>query len=142
MSVGGASDTHIEKSVEAILKHHDRIILLHCVSEYPCAHDRLGLSAIPNCNKYKSLKSGLSDHFNGILSGPVAYMMGARVFEKHVTTNRSQKGTDHGFALEPEGFRKFVRDVRRVPEMMTKNRKLISAKRKFSKNWENQYVLQ
>lgn len=121
MSVGGANDTHIEKSVEAILKHHNRLILLHCVSEYPCPHDRLGLSAIPElASKYSNLKIGLSDHFNGILSGPIAYMMGARVFEKHVTTNRSQKGTDHGFALEPEGFRKFVRDVKRVPEMMTK----------------------
>ena len=46
-------------------------------------------------------------------------MKGARVFEKHVTLNRSWKGTDHSFALERHGFRNFVRDIRRVPEMMT-----------------------
>jgi N-acetylneuraminate synthase/sialic acid synthase len=45
-------------------------------------------------------------------------MKGARIFEKHVTLNRSWKGTDHNFALEPEGFRKFVRDIKRVPYMM------------------------
>jgi N-acetylneuraminate synthase/sialic acid synthase len=61
---------------------------------------------------------GLSDHFNGTLSGPVAYLKGARVFEKHVTLNRAWKGTDHSFALEPEGFRKFVRDIKRVRHMM------------------------
>ena len=45
-------------------------------------------------------------------------MKGARVFEKHVTLNRGWKGTDHGFALEREGFRKFVRDIKRVEHMM------------------------
>ena len=61
---------------------------------------------------------GSSDHFNGTLSGPIAYMKGARVFEKHVTLNRAWKGTDHSFALEPDGFRKFVRDIKRVKHMM------------------------
>jgi N-acetylneuraminate synthase/sialic acid synthase len=61
---------------------------------------------------------GSSDHFNGTLSGPVAYLQGARVFEKHVTLNRAWKGTDHSFALEPEGFRKFVRDIKRVRLML------------------------
>jgi N-acetylneuraminate synthase/sialic acid synthase len=45
-------------------------------------------------------------------------MRGARVFEKHVTLNRAWKGTDHSFALEQEGFRKFARDLRRVRHMM------------------------
>ena len=60
---------------------------------------------------------GLSDHFNGILSGPIGYMNGARVFEKHVTFNRANKGTDHSFALEPKGFESFVRDIKRTPIM-------------------------
>lgn len=121
MSVGGGKLVHIKKSMETIQAVHQNIALLHCVSEYPCPHDRLGLSAIKELiQEFDNIKIGVSDHFNGILSGPVAYMMGARVFEKHVTTNRSQKGTDHSFALEPEGFRKFVRDINRVPEMTQK----------------------
>ena len=52
------------------------------------------------------------------MSRPVAYLKGARVFEKHVTLNRAWRGTDHSFALEHEGFRKFVRDIKRVPQMM------------------------
>ena len=50
-------------------------------------------------------------------------MMGARVFEKHVTLNRAWKGSDHKFALEPNGFRLFTRDIKRVPLMM-KEKKL------------------
>ena len=61
---------------------------------------------------------GSSDHFNGTLSGPVARLLGAKVFEKHVTLNRSWQGTDHSFALEPDGFRRFARDIRRVNLML------------------------
>lgn len=119
MSVGGGKIDQIRSSVEVLLSHHDEVAILHCVSEYPCEYNRLGLDNIevlikefPNCF------IGSSDHFNGILSGPIAYLKGARVFEKHVTLNRTWKGTDHNFALGPDGFRKFVRDIKRVRHMM------------------------
>ena len=119
MSIGGGKANQIRSSVEALQKHHSNIAILHCVSEYPCDYDRLGLNNIEVLIKeFPGLAIGSSDHFNGILSGPVAYMKGARVFEKHVTLNRASKGTDHSFALEPEGFRKFVRDVKRVRHML------------------------
>lgn len=119
MSVGGGKIEQIRSSVEVLLQHHDEVAILHCVSEYPCEYNRLGLDSIEELIKeFPNCAIGSSDHFNGTLSGPVAYMKGARVFEKHVTLNRSWKGTDHSFALEPEGFRKFVRDIKRVRHMM------------------------
>jgi N-acetylneuraminate synthase/sialic acid synthase len=42
-------------------------------------------------------------------------MLGARVIEKHFTLNHAAKGTDHAFSLMPEGMRKLVRDLQRVP---------------------------
>jgi len=119
MSIGGGKIDQIRSSVELILQHHDDVALLHCVSEYPCEYNRLGLSNLEVLSKeFPSVTVGSSDHFNGTLSGPVAYMLGARVFEKHVTMNRAWPGTDHSFALEREGFRKFCRDIRRVRHMM------------------------
>jgi sialic acid synthase len=119
MSVGGGKIDQIRSSVEVLLKHHDDVAILHCVSEYPCEYNRLGLNNIEALIKeFPQCTIGSSDHFNGILSGPVAYLKGARIFEKHVTLNRASKGTDHSFALEPEGFRKFVRDIRRVRHML------------------------
>jgi sialic acid synthase len=119
MSVGGGKIEQIRSSVEALLSHHDEVAILHCVSEYPCEYNRLGLENIETLiREFPGCVIGSSDHFNGTLSGPIAYMKGARVFEKHVTLNRAWKGTDHGFALEPEGFRKFVRDIKRVRHMM------------------------
>jgi N-acetylneuraminate synthase/sialic acid synthase len=56
---------------------------------------------------------GLSSHDSGIAMATAAYVLGARVIEKHFTLNRALKGTDHAFSLEPVGLRKLVRDVRR-----------------------------
>ncbi|TAK64240.1 N-acetylneuraminate synthase family protein [Methylobacter sp.] len=120
ISCGGGKAHQIRSSVEELLKGVKEIAVLHCVSEYPCEHNRLGLNNIEILIKeFPECTIGLSDHFNGILSGPIAYMKGARVFEKHVTLNRAWQGADHGFSLEHDGFRKFVRDIKRVPEMMT-----------------------
>lgn len=119
ISSGGGDNDQIDASIETIIKYHDQVALLHCVSEYPCEYNRLGLENISTFkNSYPNIMIGSSDHFNGTLSGPIAYFMGARVFEKHVTLNRAWKGTDHSFALEPEGFRKFVRDIKRVRYML------------------------
>ncbi len=119
ISIGGGNSKEIEYSINLLQKKKIKIILLHCVSEYPCPHNHLGLENIKLLKKkFPKCIVGLSDHFNGILSGPVAFLQGARVFEKHVTLNRAWKGTDHSFALEPEGFRKFTRDIHRVGQML------------------------
>ena len=120
LSIGGGKIDQIRSSVEIIKKNGVELAILHCVSEYPCEFNRLGLDNIELLRaEFPDNIIGSSDHFNGTLSGPIAFMKGARVFEKHVTLNRSWKGTDHSFALEREGFRKFVRDITRVSEMMT-----------------------
>lgn len=119
ISIGGGKADQIRSSVQTLLDEGAEVAILHCVSEYPCEYNRLGLDNIEVLlREFPECAVGLSDHFNGTLSGPVAYLKGARVFEKHVTLNRAWRGTDHSFALEAEGFRKFVRDIRRVRHMM------------------------
>jgi N-acetylneuraminate synthase/sialic acid synthase len=137
ISIGGGKHKQIDSSIQILRKNlkDEQIALLHCVSEYPCTYDILGLNNIERLiTKYPNITIGLSDHYNGILSGPLGYVKGARVFEKHVTLNRTLKGTDHNFALEPEGFRKFVRDIRRTPAMFpVKSEELIGNEPVFKK---------
>ena len=118
LSIGGGLEEHIDASINLLQERSVDLAVLHCVSEYPCPVEHLNLGKIEYLlEKYPTLTVGLSDHFNGILSGPVGYLRGARVFEKHVTFDRAQKGTDHSFSLEPKGFSDMVRDIRRVPKM-------------------------
>lgn len=122
MSTGGGQINQINDSVDTILKYHKDLAILHCVSHYPCPLEKVNIEKIKRIKEiYTDLTVGLSDHFNGILTGPLAYVAGARVFEKHVTFDRSQKGTDHPFSLEPDGFRKFVRDIKRTPILLKYN---------------------
>lgn len=118
MSVGGGEKRHVDESVKFLKSKTDDLAVLHCVSLYPCPPERLNLDNIKLLKeRYPDIVIGLSDHFNGTLSGPIGYEVGARIFEKHVTLNRAMKGTDHSFALEPRGFESFVRDIQRVPLM-------------------------
>jgi N-acetylneuraminate synthase/sialic acid synthase len=57
---------------------------------------------------------GLSSHDSGIAMVVGAYILGARIVEKHFTLNRVMKGTDHAFSLERGGMRRVVRDLKRV----------------------------
>ncbi len=122
LSIGGGKDKHIKETIKLIEEFNNDLAILHCVSKYPCPENELNLSNIEDLlSEFPKHAIGSSDHFNGISSGVVAYMLGARVFEKHVTLNRAWKGTDHSFALEPEGMRKFVRDIKRTKDMINEN---------------------
>ena len=60
----------------------NEIAVLHCVSEYPTEVDRLGLQNIKKLiEAFPGCTIGLSDHFSGTLSGPIAYTEGASVLK-------------------------------------------------------------
>jgi sialic acid synthase len=116
LSTGGGTIEDIDRAVEAILSVGPQLCVLHCTASYPADVEDLNLSVIATLReRYPDLVIGLSDHHNGIAMAPVAYMLGARVFEKHFTLNHAWKGTDHAYSLMPDGMRRFARDLRRVP---------------------------
>jgi N-acetylneuraminate synthase/sialic acid synthase len=124
LSTGGGTMDDIRRACNAILPINPRLSVLHCTAAYPAAIEEMNLSVILSLiAEFPELVIGLSDHENGIDAASIAYMLGARVFEKHFTLNRAFKGTDHAFSLEPEGLRKLVRNLRRIPVMLGDGRK-------------------
>jgi len=114
LSTGAATMGDILKAIDVITNWHEEIAILQCTAAYPCAFEELDLRVIETYRKNFPYCIGLSSHDNGIAMGPVAYALGARIFEKHFTLNHTWKGTDHAFSLEPPGLTKFIRDIRRV----------------------------
>lgn len=115
VSTGASTLEEIRAAYNTILKYNDKLCLLHCIAGYPAEYHDLNLRVIETFKKeFPEAITGYSSHDNGILAPIVAYMLGATVLEKHFTLNRSWKGTDHRFSLEPEGMRKQLRDLRRV----------------------------
>jgi N-acetylneuraminate synthase/sialic acid synthase len=116
LSTGGGTIEDIDRAVEAIASVNRQLCVLHCTASYPAEVEDLNLSVIVTLKeRYPEFVIGLSDHHNGIAMAPVAFMLGARVFEKHFTLNHAWKGTDHAYSLMPDGMRRFVRDLHRVP---------------------------
>ena len=118
LSSGGATLSQIAGARRLWLRG-ERPAVLHCTSLYPCPPERLNLAAIAMLKDYfQSATIGFSDHQDGLDMAAVAYMLGARIFEKHFTLDRSAKGTDHAMSLEPAGMAAYVRTLRRIPEAL------------------------
>jgi N-acetylneuraminate synthase/sialic acid synthase len=115
LSTGGATPEDIQRAYRAVAPINPQICFLQCTAAYPASADELNLRVITTLREqYPELVIGLSDHENGIAMAVAAYVLGARVIEKHFTLNHTWKGTDHAFSLEPIGMRKLVRDLRRT----------------------------
>lgn len=114
VSTGGATMEDIGRAHDVIAPINSQVCFLQCTAAYPAAPEELNLRVIETLrNAYPNSVIGLSDHENGIAMAVAAYVLGARVVEKHFTLNHTWKGTDHAFSLEPIGMRKLVRDLRR-----------------------------
>ena len=119
LSSGGGTMEEIRRACRAVLEVNPCLVLLHCVATYPNQAHELNLHMITTLREeFPEVVIGLSDHYNGIAMAPVAYVLGARVFEKHFTLNRASKGTDNAFSLEPIGLHKMLRDLRRTREAL------------------------
>jgi sialic acid synthase len=115
VSTGGATMADVERAYQAIIPLNQQLCILQCTAGYPAAFEELDLRVITTYrDRFPDVVVGLSSHDNGIAMAPAAYVLGARVVEKHFTLKRAAKGTDHPFSLEPVGLRKLVRDLQRV----------------------------
>jgi N-acetylneuraminate synthase/sialic acid synthase len=119
ISTGGALLEDVERAYDAIMPINDQLAILQCTAGYPAAFEELDLRVIATYRaRFPGAVVGFSSHDNGIAMPVAAYMLGARIVEKHFTLNRAMKGTDHAFSLEPVGLRKMVRDLERTHKAM------------------------
>jgi sialic acid synthase len=115
MSTGGGTMEDVNRAYDAIMPINQQLAVLQCTAGYPAEFDELNLRVITSFReRFPDTVVGLSSHDNGIAMAVAAYMLGARIVEKHFTLNHTWKGTDHAFSLEPIGFKKMVRDLQRT----------------------------
>ena len=119
LSVGLATLGEIEEALEAIrLQENDDIIILHCASLYPSPPEIVNLKTIETLSKAFQIPIGFSDHTLGIHIAIAAVTKGATVIEKHFTLDRTMKGPDHSFAIEPEELQQLVKNIRDAEKAM------------------------
>jgi len=111
-STGACNLTELVEGYSAIQNNNNNVIVLHCVSSYPAPDDQLNLSFIPVLKSMFNTVVGFSDHTTGYGSACAAVALGARVFEKHLTLDKSMTGPDHQASLTPNEMKEYCISIR------------------------------
>ncbi len=113
MSTGMATEEEISDAVYAAREAGcDSILLFHCISSYPAPINQSNIKKILNLRKKFGVEVGLSDHTLGITAAIASIALGATAIEKHFTINRSEKGPDSEFSIEPDELVSLVSETK------------------------------
>jgi len=119
LSTGMATLKEIEEAIKTIRKSkNDKIILLHCTTNYPCLLEEVNLRAMTTLEKKFNILVGYSDHTLGILVPIMAVAMGACVVEKHFTLDKNLPGPDHNASLEPHELKEMIKEIRNAEKAL------------------------
>jgi len=114
LSTGMATMEEVIEAVDLIKKAgNDKIILLHCTSNYPCPIEDVNLRAMQILKEKVNLLVGYSDHTIGLYASKLACNLGAVVIERHFTIDKNLPGPDHKASLSPEELKELVESIRK-----------------------------
>ena len=134
ISTGMATHEDIVDALRALQATPEKVIIMQCTSEYPCKLENVNLKAINTLRETYGLITGLSDHTSGVIISAVSTVMGADIIEKHVTLDRTMKGTDQPGSLEKSGLSKLVEYIRASELAIGDGKKLFNPAVESAKN--------
>lgn len=97
----GTSTWEEVKNLKNIYKDLSQIVVMHCVSAYPCNAEVINLPKI-NYLKEEFPFVGFSDHTQGIEISKIALTYDIKALEKHFTIDKDLPGRDNKFAILPD----------------------------------------
>lgn len=106
----------MKRAARKLLK--ERVIILHCLTEYPAPVDQVNLNAMVSLQQAFGVDVGYSDHTIGVEVSLAAVALGAIVIEKHFTTDKNLPGPDHKASLKPEELKFLVRSIRNIEKAL------------------------
>jgi sialic acid synthase SpsE len=123
LSVGMATYGEVEDALEAAeAGGAAEVALLRCAALYPAPPRIMNLRAMATMRAAFGVPAGLSDHTEGIRVPLGAAGLGMDLLEKHFTLDRTMKGPDHPFAIEPDELRALIAGIRDVESAMGNGR--------------------
>lgn len=122
MSTGMCEIREINEAIELLVKYgldRDKIVLLHCNTEYPTPYNDVNLKAMDSLKTKFNLEVGYSDHTKGIEVPIAAVALGATLIEKHFTLDKNMEGPDHKASLEPNELKAMVSAIRNIEQAIS-----------------------
>ena len=131
ISVGIATIKEINYCINIYKKYNNKnIILLHCVSNYPCSLNSLNLNVLKLLSKKFKYNIGYSDHSIGHHASVLSVALGAKIIEKHFTTNKKLPGPDQTASVLPHEFKKMVQEVDKAHLILGSEKKICQPEEK------------
>lgn len=116
LSTGMSTMEEIRYAVDVLGK--ENLVIYHCTSTYPSNAEETNLRAIETLKHEFDCPVGYSGHERGITPSILAVALGACSIERHITTDRTNWGSDQAASLEFTGLSHMVRDIRQVPALL------------------------
>lgn len=132
ISAGASYLSEVDEAVRALRRSGcPDVAVLHCVLSYPTDPSDANLRVIETLAKaFPGLKVGYSDHVApdpSMQTLSTAYLLGARVIEKHFTLDKSLPGNDHYHSGDAEDFRRAVANFRLIDRVLGSAEKTVLA---------------
>lgn len=142
LSTGASNFADIHDAIKAIKDSgNNSIALLQCTAKYPAPLSSINLKAIPQLQKELGVLVGLSDHSREAIIAPMgAVSLGAKIIEKHYTTDNKLPGPDHGFAILPEELKQLVNHIRKLEKTLGNGKKAILDDEKELLNFARRFI--
>ena len=126
ISTGMSTMDEVRKAVEIFKKYDCPFELMHCNSAYPMDISEANLLCIPALKKEFNCNVGYSGHeVAGYLVCVSAVLLGATSIERHMSLDRTLYGSDQVASLEPLGWVRLVRDIRKIKQILGDGKKRV-----------------
>lgn len=132
LSTGMSDIEDIDVAVAEILPFHDKVVLLHCNSSYPCPDEETAVPVMDLLYKRYGLPTGYSGHEKGLGPSLAAVARGACgacgacMVERHFTLDKTLPGTDHKASLTPDEFSMLSGLAREIEASLAKKTKEVT----------------
>lgn len=126
LSTGASYLYEIEEAMSWIEPYNVSVALLHCVLNYPTDDSNANLGMIQSLKeKFPDSVIGYSDHTlpKDMQTLETAFLLGARIIEKHFTHDKSLPGNDHYHAMDRQDLETFIERINRVCNLIGDEKK-------------------
>lgn len=118
VSTGMSTEAEIKQAAALLRSSGSPWAMLHCQSTYPAPFKDINLRYLARLAEITGGPVGYSGHERGFHIPVAAVALGARIIEKHFTTDRTLEGNDHKVSLLPGEFAQMVERIRELEEAL------------------------
>ena len=136
LSTGMSTEIEIKQAIKILLKNGlslKKLVLMHCVSNYPTKLRDLNLNYIPTMKKKFNCEVGFSDHSMGINASLAAIALGAKIIEKHFTYDKDAKGPDHKASITFSELDQLNQQISEIYTSLGRSKKIVNSQENQTK---------